>query len=186
MIPVAFCYRVFLFWCLFYFRTLFTVEIWKNGVKAKVLNIAAKGDERSMAGTAEAKGISLRKAMQAAMQQAIVPGNRIEMLQNGDEIYPAMLSFALVAFLFILQRLIADGWALITRSDPSARDGLVPVLAGFALSVAALPLLALIWGARTTDLAELWTRFRSGISIGVSPSARAWTSRKLVRSVTNW
>jgi hypothetical protein len=49
----------------------FTVEIWKNGIKAKVLNIAAKGDERSMAGTAETKGISLRKAMQAAMQQAV-------------------------------------------------------------------------------------------------------------------
>ncbi|MCK8515132.1 phospholipase D-like domain-containing protein [Methylonatrum kenyense] len=32
------------------------------------------------------------RTVQAAMQQAVVPGNRIEMLQNGDEIYPAMLS----------------------------------------------------------------------------------------------
>jgi hypothetical protein len=49
----------------------FTVEIWKNGMKAKALNITAKGDERSMVGSAETKGISFRKAMQAAMQQAV-------------------------------------------------------------------------------------------------------------------
>ena len=88
-------------------------------------------------------------------------------------IYPAMLSFALVALLFILQRLIGDAWVLITRSDGPARDALVPVLAGFALSIAALPLLALIWGARFSDLTELWTRFTEGIQIGstrISPS----------------
>ncbi|MFM7444521.1 MAG: mechanosensitive ion channel family protein, partial [Tabrizicola sp.] len=88
-------------------------------------------------------------------------------------IFPAMLSFALVTLLFILQRLIGDGWALITKSDEAARDALVPVLAGFALSIAALPLLALIWGARLSDLTELWTRFTEGFQIGstkISPS----------------
>jgi small-conductance mechanosensitive channel len=88
-------------------------------------------------------------------------------------IYPAILSFALVTLLFILQRLIGDGWALITKSDEAARDALVPVLAGFALSIAALPLLALIWGARLSDLTELWTRFTEGFQIGstkISPS----------------
>ena len=88
-------------------------------------------------------------------------------------IYPAMLSFALVTLLFILQRLIGDGWALVTRSEETARDALVPVLAGFALSIAALPLLALIWGARLSDLTELWTRFTEGVQFGgtkISPS----------------
>ncbi|WP_137112608.1 DUF3772 domain-containing protein [Rhodobacter sp. SY28-1] len=88
-------------------------------------------------------------------------------------IYPAMMSFALVAFLFILQRLIGDAWALITKSDETARDALVPVLAGFALSIAALPLLSLIWGARLSDLTELWTRFTEGYQFGgtkISPS----------------
>ncbi|MFN4193262.1 MAG: DUF3772 domain-containing protein [Tabrizicola sp.] len=88
-------------------------------------------------------------------------------------IYPAMLSFALITFLFILQRLIGDGWALITRSEQAARDGLVPVLAGFALAIASLPLLALIWGARASDLTELWTRFTEGFQLGgtrISPS----------------
>ncbi|HLQ20078.1 MAG TPA: mechanosensitive ion channel domain-containing protein, partial [Tabrizicola sp.] len=87
--------------------------------------------------------------------------------------YPAMMSFALVTLLFILQRLIGDAWALVTKSDETARDALVPVLAGFALSIASLPLLALIWGARFSDLTELWTRFTEGFQIGstkISPS----------------
>ncbi|MFN5997183.1 MAG: DUF3772 domain-containing protein [Paracoccaceae bacterium] len=88
-------------------------------------------------------------------------------------IYPAMMSFALVAFLFILQRLIADAWALITKQEGTARDSLVPVLAGFGLSIAALPVLALIWGARFSDLTELWTRFTEGFQLGstkISPT----------------
>lgn len=88
-------------------------------------------------------------------------------------IYPAMLSFALVAFLFILQRTIGDAWALITKQEETARDALVPVLAGFALSIASLPVLALIWGARFSDLTELWTRFTEGFQLGsttISPS----------------
>lgn len=88
-------------------------------------------------------------------------------------IYPAMMSLALVAFLFILQRLIGDAWALITRSEETAQDALVPVLAGFFLAISALPVLALIWGARFSDLTEIWNRFTVGFQIGgttISPS----------------
>ena len=83
-------------------------------------------------------------------------------------IYPAMLSFALVTFLFILQGLIGDAWALITKSEGSGREALVPVLAGFVLSILALPVLALIWGARFSDLTELWTRFTEGFTLGTT------------------
>ncbi|MDX5349183.1 MAG: DUF3772 domain-containing protein [Paracoccaceae bacterium] len=88
-------------------------------------------------------------------------------------IYPAIMTLGLVTLLFILQRLIGDGWALIIKSDEKAGDTLVPVLAGFGMTLAALPLLALIWGARYSDLTELWTRFTEGFQMGetrISPT----------------
>jgi small-conductance mechanosensitive channel len=88
-------------------------------------------------------------------------------------IYPAILSLGLITLLFILQRLIGDIWALIIKSDGQGREALVPVLAGFTMSLASLPVFALIWGARSSDITELWTRFTEGFQMGetrISPS----------------
>jgi small-conductance mechanosensitive channel len=82
-------------------------------------------------------------------------------------VYPAVLSLALLAGLLILQRLIGDLYALAIGADEeTARRALVPVLFGFALAILALPVLALIWGARDSDLIEIWARFRDGVVIG--------------------
>jgi small-conductance mechanosensitive channel len=75
--------------------------------------------------------------------------------------------------LFILQRLIGDVWALVVKADEKASDTLVPVLAGFAMTIVSLPAFALIWGARPSDLTELWTRFTEGFQMGetrISPT----------------
>ena len=89
-------------------------------------------------------------------------------------IWPALLSLGLVAALMVVQRFVADLYALAMRSDNAARDALVPVLIGFALALAALPMLALIWGMRPAELEELWTSFRAGVPLGgtrISPTA---------------
>jgi len=81
-------------------------------------------------------------------------------------ILPAALSLALVAMLYILQRLIADIWAFATQSDGGEQEGLVPVLAGLVLVLASVPVFALIWGARVSELTELWARFQAGFTLG--------------------
>lgn len=86
----------------------------------------------------------------------------------GALIYPAVLSLGLVAVLLILQHLLGDIYAMITRTHGEANDTLIPVLANFVVVVASMPLFALIWGARIADLTELWTRFRDGFQLGTT------------------
>ena len=88
-------------------------------------------------------------------------------------IFPAGLSLALVAALFILQQLVDDLFALVVRKADPGRAALLPVLVSFGLTLASFPIFALIWGARFEDLTELWTRFREGFQLGdtrISPS----------------
>jgi len=87
-------------------------------------------------------------------------------------IFPVIRSLALIGLVLVLQRLIAEIFVLITR-DQSSKDALVPVLIGYLLILAALPILALIWGARYADLSELWTTIQQGLPVGetrISPT----------------
>lgn len=88
-------------------------------------------------------------------------------------ILPAATSLGMIGLLFVLQVLVTDVYVLITRSEDDGRSALMPVLVGFALVIASLPLFALIWGARVADLTEVWTRLREGFQIGdtrISPT----------------
>ncbi len=90
-------------------------------------------------------------------------------------VFSATMTFALAGLLSVLDRLVGSTYALVTRQDDAEADtALLPVLITLAMVLAAVPLLALIWGARSSDLADLWTSLRNGISIGstrLSPSA---------------
>ncbi len=89
-------------------------------------------------------------------------------------IFPAILTLALVTTVLVAQRLASDVWMMISAKDDAVeREGLVPVLIGFALTLMAVPAFALIWGVRASDLTELWARFREGFQMGetrISPT----------------
>ncbi|NIZ15039.1 DUF3772 domain-containing protein [Phaeobacter sp. HF9A] len=88
-------------------------------------------------------------------------------------IYPMILTLMLVTTLMVLQKFISDVYGWIMRKGQAAEDSLFAVITGFVLALLSLPVLALIWGARVSDLTELWSRFLEGFSVGdtrISPT----------------
>ncbi len=87
-------------------------------------------------------------------------------------IFPAAMTLGLAAVLYLTQRLVGDIYALLMRTETD-QDALAPVLISFGLALGMLPVVALIWGARVSDLTELWTRFQEGYQLGetrISPT----------------
>ncbi|MDG1935389.1 MAG: DUF3772 domain-containing protein [Paracoccaceae bacterium] len=82
--------------------------------------------------------------------------------------YPFVQTVALLSFLLILQALVSDIYAafISTTAQDEPDDALLPILIGFFLILVALPLFALIWGARSVDLLEIWNAVQKGIPIG--------------------
>jgi small-conductance mechanosensitive channel len=81
-----------------------------------------------------------------------------------------LYTLGVVGMLLVLQRLIHD-LSAPTDHDAAPQTGamaLVPVAINLGLYIAALPVVALIWGASIDDLVEVWTRFREGFTIGDS------------------
>lgn len=88
-------------------------------------------------------------------------------------VWPSVWSLALFGLLILLQRLATDVYQAVTGGGEEQREALIPVLLGMGLAVLSMPLFALIWGARTSDLSETWTQFLQGITLGgtqLSPS----------------
>ena len=84
---------------------------------------------------------------------------------------PAVMTLAIFGVIIVLQRLVYDIYAPAEASEDAGP--LMPVLIGFVLFVLAVPVLALIWGARATDLLEVWAQFRAGFTVGettISPT----------------
>ncbi|TKA84024.1 DUF3772 domain-containing protein, partial [Sulfitobacter sp. 15WGC] len=63
-------------------------------------------------------------------------------------------------------RFLADVYGAMTGQGVQARDALMPVFFGLILLLLSLPVMALAWGARVTDLTELWALFSRGFAFG--------------------
>lgn len=86
---------------------------------------------------------------------------------GSDLVFSAIMTVALFGLIAVVQKFARDIYAIITKSDQTTA-ALIPVLVDFAIIIAALPILALIWGARVTDLSEAWTYIENGFQIGES------------------
>ena len=87
-------------------------------------------------------------------------------------VFPTIVTLALLATILVLFNLIRaflDYW-IEGEGHELRRDQtrLIPVFVGFLLAVGAIPLLALIWGARPSDLWEVWGWLSDGVTIGES------------------
>src|SRR5690606_20432424 len=86
-------------------------------------------------------------------------------LANGI-IWAWILTLALFGVLILRKDFCADVFSMIKRGEEGAREGVIRMLIGFGLIILSLPVFLLIWGARGTDLAEMWVSFRQGVSFG--------------------
>ena len=89
-------------------------------------------------------------------------------------VWPWLFSLTLVGLLILLQDFTADLFNMMQRGAEGAREGLAPLLTGFGLVLASIPIFLIIWGSSGAELAEYWVRFRQGISLGgvnLSPGA---------------
>jgi len=86
--------------------------------------------------------------------------------------YPVLFTTALLGVGIVIVALVSEAVNAATEGRPG-RLQLLPVLAGFVLAIVSLPPLALVWGARESDLAETWRMLVEGVSIGearISPA----------------
>ena len=81
---------------------------------------------------------------------------------------PYVMSMVILGFVMTLQRFLADVYGAFTGQGIQARDTLMPVVIGMVLLLLSLPVFSLLWGARVTDLTELWTALGRGFTIGDS------------------
>lgn len=93
--------------------------------------------------------------------------------------FPPIKTLAVLGILvlaFSLMTSFAEGLAAAGSADngkgkrlegeAGGQPTLVPVIIGFLLICAAIPVLALIWGARLADLLEVWSKINDGFTIG--------------------
>ncbi len=84
-------------------------------------------------------------------------------------VYGTALSLAIVGVLLIIHVLFVDLYGTLSKASlEDAQQALIPVLGTLIVFFLSLPFFALVWGARTTELGEIWSRVGQGIQLGES------------------
>jgi small-conductance mechanosensitive channel len=82
-------------------------------------------------------------------------------------VYPSILTLGLIGAGYVIYDLLCKMiWATIGPPGEGQDAGLLPVVIGGMVCLAAIPWLALTWGARWSDLAEVWALLNNGVTMG--------------------
>jgi len=112
---------------------------------------------------------AIARLMQLSVVAAIV-ASLVGYTQLAQQaLFPMILSLGLVVISLMLQAIIVaaiHGFMGIRKSKNTSLSGLVPVIVGIAVFLISLPLYAMVWGARTTDLSEAWILASEGVDLG--------------------
>lgn len=82
-------------------------------------------------------------------------------------LFPMVLTMGMIAVLSLLHVFLINVYGVVRKIDEKEADqALLPVLMTSVLVLLSLPILALIWGVRPTELSELWTTFQQGFQLG--------------------
>ena len=82
-----------------------------------------------------------------------------------SSVLASLLTLALCSVIVILQGGLVDLYARAIGREGEQEDGLVPILISFVIAFASLPFFALIWGARVSNLSEVWDQVKEGVPI---------------------
>ena len=82
-------------------------------------------------------------------------------------LFSSLLTFGLAGLVLIVQRTLRNIFSTLIGETETVK-GLVPTLLGIGAIIAAIPFLALIWGARVSDLGEIWSLIANGFQMGES------------------
>ena len=77
----------------------------------------------------------------------------------------SLLTYALCSVIVIMQGALVDLYARAIGREREQEDGLVPILISFVIGFASLPFFALIWGARVSNLSEVWDQIKEGVPV---------------------
>jgi small-conductance mechanosensitive channel len=89
-------------------------------------------------------------------------------------LFSSLFSAGLLAVLFVTFESVRDLCGMLASDEALGHDGLTAVVINATLILMSLPVFALIWGARVSQLTELWTQFKTGVTLGdvqLSPGA---------------
>ena len=82
-------------------------------------------------------------------------------------LFPMVLTMGMIAILALLHVFLISVYGVVRKIDENEADqALLPVLMTSVLVLLSLPIMALIWGVRPTELSELWTTFQQGFQLG--------------------